>query len=60
MFPNLLRKLDAADRYRCRLESFESEHLSDPVFNSAMKPLDEVSELEACLEGNHPRGAITA
>jgi hypothetical protein len=35
MFPNPLRRLDAADRYRRHLESFESEHRSDPVFNSA-------------------------
>src|SRR3954468_9657050 len=30
MFPNLLRKFDAADGDCCRLESFKSEHWSNP------------------------------
>jgi len=36
MFPNPPCKLDAADRDGCRLESFESEHRSNPVFDATM------------------------
>ena len=51
MLPNLLGKLDAADRYRRRLESFESEHRSNPVFNSAMILLHNIVQV---LAGSYP------
>jgi Lipocalin-like domain len=36
MFPDLLRKLDAADRYRRGRKSLEPEHRPYPLFDSAM------------------------
>jgi hypothetical protein len=43
VFPDLLRKLDAADRYRCGLKSLEPAHWPYPLFDSAMILLDNIS-----------------
>ena len=43
MFPNLLGKLDPANRYSCGLESLEAEHRPYPLFDSAMILLDNMS-----------------
>jgi hypothetical protein len=47
MFPNLLRKLDAPDRDCCGVESFESEHRSNPVFDAAMILLHHIIQVLA-------------
>jgi hypothetical protein len=36
MLLNLLRKLDSGDRHSSSIESLESEHGTDPLFNPAM------------------------
>jgi hypothetical protein len=45
MFPDLLRKLDAADRYRRGLKSLEPEHRPYPLFDSAMILLDNIVQV---------------
>jgi len=47
MFPNLLRKLDAANRYSCGLESLEPEHRPYPLFDPAMILLDNIVQVLA-------------
>src|SRR5438270_7556555 len=47
MFSDLLCKLDAADRDCCRVESFESEHRSNPVFDAAMILLHHIIQVLA-------------
>ena len=54
MFPNLLCKLDATDRDRCGLESFEPEHRSYSLFDSAMILLDNIVQI---LAGSYPNAA---
>jgi len=55
MFPNLLRKLDAANRYRCGLELLEPEHRSYPLFDPAMILLDNVVQVLAGAHANSLR-----
>src|SRR5690242_14160864 len=55
MFANLLYKLDAADRDRCCVESFESEHRSDSVFDSAMILLHNIIQVLAGSYSNTMR-----
>jgi hypothetical protein len=52
MFPNLLCKLDVADRDRRCLESFESEHRSYPVFDSAVILLHNTIQVLAGADSN--------
>src|SRR3954462_15111421 len=47
MFPNLLRKFDAADGDCCSLESFKSEHWSNPLFDAAMILLHHIIQVLA-------------
>jgi hypothetical protein len=39
LFPNLLGKLDAGDRYGRSLELLEPEHRQNPLFDSATSPM---------------------
>ena len=45
MFPNFLRKLDAANRYRSGRESLEPEHRPCPLLDSAMVLLDNIVQV---------------
>ena len=56
MFSNLLCKFDAADRYRRCLESLESEHWPNPLFDSAMILLHKIVQVLAGSYSN--TGAI--
>jgi hypothetical protein len=52
MFPNLLCRLDVADRENRRLKSFESQHGSDSVFDSAMILLHHIIQILAGSDSN--------
>jgi len=54
LFPNLLCKLDAADRYRRRFKSLEPEHGPNPLFDAAMILLHNVVQV---LAGPYPNTA---
>jgi hypothetical protein len=54
MFPNLLCKLDAADRDHGRVEPFESEHRPYPLFDSAMILLHDIIQVLAGSYANSP------
>jgi hypothetical protein len=56
VFPNLLHKLDVANRYRRSLESLESEHWPNPLFDSAMILLHKIVQVLAGSYSN--TGAI--
>jgi hypothetical protein len=58
VFLNLLCKLDAADRYRCCLESLESEHWLNPLFDSAMTLLHNVVQVSGTCRIVFQHGAI--
>jgi hypothetical protein len=55
MFPSLVRKLDAANRYRCGLESLEPEHRSYPLFDSTMILLNNIVQILARSYSNAAR-----
>jgi hypothetical protein len=42
---NLFRKLNAGDRHRCSIESLESKHRADPLFNPAMVLFDDIVQV---------------
>jgi hypothetical protein len=54
MFPDLLRKLDVASRYRRGLKSLEPEHRPYPLFDSAMILLDNIVQV---LAASYPNAA---
>ncbi len=54
LFPNLLYKLNAGDRYRRRFKSLELEHRPNPLFDAAMILLHNVVQV---LGGPYPNTA---
>lgn len=42
---NLFRKLNARDRHRRSIESLESKHRADPLFNPAMVLFDDIVQV---------------
>jgi hypothetical protein len=47
MLLNLLRKLNSGDRHSSSIESLESEHGADPLFNPAMVLFDDIVQVSA-------------
>ena len=62
---NLFRKVNAHDRYRRSIESLESKHRADPLFNPAMVLFDDIvqvftgSNRKATREFRIPKNEIT-
>jgi hypothetical protein len=54
MLLNLLRKLNSGDRHSSTIESLESEHGTDPLFNPAMVLFDNIVQVFA---GSDPYSA---
>ncbi len=48
---NLFRKVNAHDRYRRSIESLESKHRADPLFNPAMVLFDDIVQV---FTGSNP------